>query len=271
MGFQKIAVLGCGNMGRAITDGMLSSSLISSDNLILADLQTDRLESYKKMGCNVTADAAEACQQGDVWILGVKPQSLPQLMEVLRPYCAGKLVISIAAGVSIDTIETALPGSSVIRVMPNTPLMVGKGVSAMCRGHLANDEERLFAEKIFSCAGTVLWCDEGLLNPITALTSSSVAYFARLINDMCAWAEENGFDVFDKADVVKWVCGTAAGTAALITERRMAPADLVRTVASPGGTTQRALDVFDAQGLDAIVSEAMDACLRRADELSKKA
>ena len=271
MGFQKIAVLGCGNMGRAITDGMLSSGLVRPADLILADLQADRLVSYREMGCTVVADAAEACRQGDVWILGVKPQSLPQLMADLRPYCTGKLVISIAAGVSIDTIEAALPACSVVRVMPNTPLMVGKGVSAMCRGRLVREEERVFAERIFSCAGTVLWCDESLLNPITALTSSSVAYFAQLIAHMCAWAEKNGFDAFDASAVTKWVCDTAAGTAALITDREMAPADLVRTVASPGGTTQRALDVFEERKLDAIVAEAMDACLRRADELSKKA
>ncbi len=271
MEFHKIAVLGTGNMGRAITDGMLSSGMIKPGELVLADLQPKRLQSYEEMGCEVTADAVHACQQGDVWILGVKPQSLPTLLKSLRPYCAGKLVISIAAGVSVDTIEDALPMCSVVRVMPNTPLMVGKGVSAMCRGARVDDAQRAFAEKIFSCAGSVLWCEEPLLNPITALTSSSVAYFARLIADMCAWAEQNGFQAFDRNAMIQWVCDTAAGTAALITDRKMEPADLVRTVASPGGTTQRALDVFDHRDLSGTVLEAMDACLHRANELSGKA
>lgn len=268
MGFQKIAILGTGNMGKAIADGMLSSGLVKPAELVLADLQTERLQAYTQMGCQVTADAVAACRQADVWVLGVKPQSLPELMGNLHPYCEGKLVISIAAGVSISTIESALPNCSVVRVMPNTPLMVGKGVSALCRGDLVNDTERAFAEKIFSCAGSVLWCGEDLLNPMTALTSSSVAYFARLISDMCVWAEQNGFDAFDKTAVTKWVCDTAVGTAKLITDRQLNPADLVRTVASPGGTTQRALDVFDEQNLDGIVSDAMDACLHRANELS---
>ncbi len=271
MEFHKIAVLGTGNMGRAITDGMLSSGMLQPGELVLADLQAERLQSYEEMGCAVTADAVQACQQGDVWILGVKPQVLPALLENLRPYCAEKLVISIAAGVSIDTIESTLPMCSVVRVMPNTPLMVGKGVSALCCGARVDAAQRAFAEKIFSCAGSVLWCGEELLNPITALTSSSVAYFARLIADMCAWAEQNGFQAFDKSAVVQWVCDTAAGTAALITERKMDPAALVRAVASPGGTTQRALDVFDERDLSGLVLEAMDACLRRADELSGKA
>ena len=102
MEFHKI-VLGTGNMGRAITDGMLSSGMLQPGELVLADLQAERLQSYEEMGCAVTADAVQACQQGDVWILGVKPQVLPALLENLRPYCAEKLVISIAAGVSIDT------------------------------------------------------------------------------------------------------------------------------------------------------------------------
>ena len=268
MGFQKIAILGTGNMGRAIADGMLSSGLVKPAELVLADLFTDRLQAYVQRGCQVTADAVEACRQADVWILGVKPQSLPELLENLHPYCGEKLVISIAAGVSIETIETALPNCSVVRVMPNTPLMVGKGVSALCSGALVNDIQRAFAEKVFSCAGSVIWCGEELLNPMTALTSSSVAYFARLISDMCVWSEKNGFDEFDKNAVTKLVCDTAAGTAKLIADRQLNPADLVRTVASPGGTTQRALDVFDARNLDGIIAEAMDACLNRANELS---
>lgn len=271
MGLHKIAILGTGNMGRAIADGMLSSGLVKPAELVLADLQTERLQPYAQMGCQITDDAVQACRQAEVWILGVKPQSLPDLLVNLHPYCKGKLVISIAAGVSIDTIEAALPMCSVVRVMPNTPLMVGKGVSALCRGHLVNGSECDFAEKVFSCAGSVIWCKEDLLNPMTALTSSSVAYFARLISEMCTWAEKNGFDTFDKTAVTEWVCDTAAGTAALITGRNLDPADLVRTVASPGGTTQRALDVFDAQNFDSIVSEAMDACLNRANELSGNA
>ena len=101
-----------------------------------------------------------------------------------------------------------------------------------------------------------------------SLTSSSVAYFARLISDMCVWAEKNGFDAFDKNAVTKLVCDTAAGTAKLIADRQLNQDDLVRTVASHGDTTQRALDVFDARNLDGIVAEAMDACLNRANELS---
>lgn len=271
MEFHKIVVLGTGNMGRAITDGLLSSGMLNPGELVLADLQTDRLQSYEDMGCEITTDAVYACQQGDVWILGVKPQSLPSLLNSLRPYCAGKLVISIAAGASVNMIEAALPMCSVVRVMPNTPLMVGKGVSAMCRGARVDDAQCTFAEKIFSCAGSVIWCGEELLNPMTALTSSSVAYFARLIADMSTWAEQNGFDSFDRNAVIQWVCNTAAGTAALITERKIEPAELIRTVASPGGTTQRALDVFDNRNFDGIVLEAMDACLHRANELSDNA
>ncbi len=268
MEFRKIAVLGTGNMGQAITDGLLSSGMLKPEDLVLADLQTDRLQSYEDMGCEVTSDAVYACQQGNVWILGVKPQSLPSMLESLQPHCAGKLVISIAAGISLDTLESALPMCAVVRVMPNTPLMVGRGVSAMCRGARVDDAQCAFAEKIFSCAGSVLWCGEELLNPMTALTSSSVAYFARLIADMSTWAVQNGFDSFDRNTVIQWICDTAAGTAALITERKIEPADLVCTVASPGGTTQRALDVFESRDLRGIILEAMDACLHRANELS---
>ena len=268
MKLQNVAVLGAGNMGSAIATGILNAAIVPPHQLTVSDLRSELLEPFGEKGCPVTSDAAQAAQTADVWILAVKPQGMETLFEAVRPFSAGRLVISIAAGVSVATLEASLPGAAVVRVMPNTPMMIGKGVSAMCCGTGVSPEEKEFAERLFSCAGSTFWCDEALLNPMTALTSSSVAYFARLIADMCAWAKNNGFLEYDDATVTRLVCETAIGSAGLILERQMDPNALVRAVASPNGTTERALAVFDGRDLDGTISTAMDACLRRADELS---
>ena len=265
---KTVAVLGVGNMGGAIASGILNAGILPPEKLLLSDLRVDSLERFRAQGCPVSANAAEAARSADVWILAVKPQGMDDLFASVCPFSDGRLVISIAAGVSVSTLEHALPGAAIVRVMPNTPMMVGKGVSAMCCGTGVGPEEQAFAQQLFSCAGSTLWCEEAMLNPMTALTSSSVAYFARMIADMCAWARDNGFVEYDSEVVTRLVCETAIGSAALILERQMEPNALVRAVASPNGTTERALAVFDERDLDGLMHAAMDACLFRANELS---
>jgi len=263
---KTITFIGVGNMGGAILGGILQSGVFAPQDVILCDADAQKCAAYTAQGCSFCPSAAEAAAQGECILLAVKPQQLDALLTSIAPACAGKLLISIAAGVTAERIGRLAPDASVVRVMPNTPLQVGEGVSAICRAADVSDEDYALAFRIFSASGMAVELDESLINPVTALTSSAVAYFARMIGDMCDWAKQNGFA--DDAQTLEMVCRTAAGTARLLTETALDPRSLERAVTSPNGTTERAMAVFTARDLHGTVADAMDACVRRADELS---
>lgn len=263
---KTIAFIGVGNMGAAILNGMLRSGDFQPCDIILSDPIKDKCLSLMEMGCGYSPDAESAAAKADVIVLAVKPQLIDQVMESFADQAKDKLILSIAAGVTISRISTALPGARIIRVMPNTPLQVGHGVTAICRGTDVTEEEYSLACRIFSCSGMVFDAEEDMLNPVTALTSSSIAYFARFIGDMCAWGERNGFE--NPQMLLELVCRSAIGTAEMLTQTEFTPQTLEAAVTSPRGTTERAMAVFTERKLGETVADAMDACRKRADELS---
>lgn len=265
---NKLAVIGAGNMGCAIANGILLSEMMKPADIIMVRRNIEKLADFAERGCVVTADAVEACKAADAVMLCVKPQMFPEMMATLAPYIAGKLVISIAAGITVEAMENALPDAVIVRVMPNTPLMVGRGVSAICYGDRVLDEDKAFAEKIFSCAGMCFVVEESRMNAVPAVTSSSIAYFARIMGDMYKWAKENGFESIPDRELLDMIGLAAIGTAEIISKKNMSPDELVRAVASPKGTTEEALKTFDKMGLDETISAAMTACTNRANELS---
>ena len=263
---NTIAFIGVGNMGSAILNGALGSGVFAPHQVVLCDMSHDKCQSFEALGCRYTSSAKEAASLADCLLLAVKPQQIDLLLTEIAAEADGKLILSIAAGVTIGKIEKYLPNASVVRVMPNTPLQVGEGVSALCRSARVSDEDYALAFRIFSASGMAFEADEALINPITALTSSSIAYFARFIGDMCAWAEVNGFPNDKKT--LEMVCRSAIGTAQLLIKTDFTPATLERAVTSPHGTTERAMAVFNDADLAKTVADAMDACRRRADELA---
>ncbi|MBQ8474633.1 MAG: pyrroline-5-carboxylate reductase [Clostridia bacterium] len=265
---NTLAIIGAGNMGGAIAEGILSAGVLKPSQLIMCDRDKEKLSAFEARGCTVTEDPVCAASEGDAWLLAVKPQIIGDVMETLAHKSSCKLVISIAAGVKIEGIAASLSGASIVRVMPNTPLMVGCGVSAVCFGDGVSEEDKSFAKSIFSAAGSVFETAEENMNSATALTSSAVAYFARIIGVMADWAKENGFDYMSDKELYSLVCRTAVGTAGIIEEKDMDPSALVRAVTSPKGTTEKALEAFDRMGLDEAFRAAMTACRKRAEELS---
>lgn len=263
---NTIAFIGVGNMGSAILSGALGSGVFAPHQVVLCDMSHEKCRSFEELGCRYTASPKEAASLADCLLLAVKPQQIDQLLSDISAEADGKLVLSIAAGVTIAKIEKYLPHASIVRIMPNTPLQVGEGVSALCRSTRVSDEDYALAFRIFSASGMAFEAKEEMINPITALTSSSIAYFARFIGDMCAWAKNNGFS--SDAETLEMVCRSAIGTAQLLIKTDFDPATLERAVTSPHGTTERAMAVFNEAELDKTVSDAMDACRRRADELA---
>ncbi len=267
----SIAFIGVGNMGGAILGGILESGVFSPEAITLCDSFQEKCDPFIARGCTYTPSLTEAAQRTDCILLAVKPQQIDAVMDEIAPYTAGKLVLSIAAGVPISRIAGKFPEASVVRAMPNTPLLVGQGVTALCRDTNVSDvssEDFALAFRIFSASGMAVELPETQINPVTALTSSSIAYFARFIGDMYAWACENGFP--SDAQTLEMICRSAVGTAELLMKTDFDPQTLERAVTSPGGTTAEAMKVFTERGLDSLIPAAMDACRRRADELAGK-
>ena len=265
---KKLAVLGAGNMGCAIVDGILSSSIMSADDIILVRRNTDKLLGYASKGCVVSDDVVFGAMTADVIILAVKPQMMSELFDRISSACKNKLVISIAAGILIETVNNALPGNRIVRVMPNTPLTVGEGVTEICRGENVTDEDFSYVKSIFSSSGYVFECKESEMNALTALTSSAVAYFALVEKAMCQWAMDNGLSDYGKQEICDLISKTAIGSSKLLFDKIITPEELIRSVASPKGTTEQALKVFEQSGIEDIFDKAMTACLKRAEELS---
>lgn len=265
---KKLAVLGAGNMGCAICDGILKSAYIEPSDIILVRRNIDKISSYGDLGCCVCSDLIYAVKNADIILLAVKPHMLFDVLDEISPYCNGKLVVSIAAGTKISTIKAKLPECKIVRAMPNTPLTVGAGVTEICRDSDVSDCDFECAKGLFKGAGVVFECREEELNALTALTSSAVAYFALVEKAMRDWALENGLCEYDSQTVCDLVSKTAYGTSKLLFDNKISPESLIKAVASPRGTTEKALLVFEEKDLCGVFSQAMDACLKRAEELS---
>ena len=266
---KTLAILGAGNMGLAIADGVIRSGFLSPSEITLVRRNTSILSEYEKLGCKVSCDLVSSAKEADAVLLAVKPQMLKDVFPLISSACSDKLVISIAAGIKIESVRAALPGAMVVRAMPNTPLTVGEGVTELCRAENVCDGDFMFAKGLFECSGYTLECREEEINALTALTSSAVAYFAAVEDAMVEWALDNGLSAYDRQTVCDLVSKTAIGSAKLLYEKKTDPKALIKAVASPKGTTERALNVFSERNLQGVFGEAMTACLNRAEELSE--
>lgn len=267
---RKIAVLGAGNMGRALLRGMLKAQWATPTNL---SATTRRAESAsllaKELGVQAHTDNVRAAREADVVVLAVKPQILPELLAEIAPVVGhGKVVISIAAGVPTSAIEAALPGASVVRTMPNLPVTVDAGATAICRGAGAKKEHAEVARAIFESVGVVVEVDEYLMDAVTGLSGTGPMYVFQIIEGLA----DAGVKVGLSRDVamaltVQTVLG-AAKMAQLTDEH---PARMKDRVTSPGGTAITALHTMERGGLRAILIDAVEAATKRSEELGRKA
>lgn len=263
---DKILFIGAGNMASAIAGGIIKSNIIPAKNIYLYDKNEEQYNKFDK-SCVGTSDLNAAFNDSKYIFLSVKPQNIKEILSVLCSFnYKEKVFISICAGITIDSIEKWLSGASIIRTMPNTPLMLGQGVTAICKNAMVTNSDFDFVKSIFSSSGYVTEIEEKDINCLTAVTSSSPAYvylFAKAILDGAKRLD------FNYEDTLKMICYTLIGSANMILESNKSVDDLITMVKSPNGTTERALNVFDEKNFVGIVGEAMEACTRRAEELSK--
>ena len=262
---MKIGFIGCGNMASALISGILNAGVCKSDAIYISDADREKTFQFSKQGVHVCETNAEVAENSDAVILAVKPN----VYETVLNHLAGcrKLIISIAPGISIKYMQGLLGAEAkIIRTMPNTPCMVGEGMTALAASEGVGEADLRLARSIFEAAGKVEQFPESMMDAVVALNGSSPAYFYMFIDAMAKGAAKEGFS-YETA--VKMAAQTALGAAKMVLLGKDTPEILIQKVCSPGGTTIEAVEYFRENGLYGLVEQAMDKCTDKAKKLSK--
>ncbi len=267
---MKIAFIGGGNMGEAMLAAVLEKRLAVPADIAVSDISGPRRDFLKeKYGVIVTADSRAAAAGKDVVILAVKPQNVPEVLAGLKGHVKpSRLVLSIAAGISITTISQGLAHVSIVRAMPNTPAQVGSGMSGWTASAAVTPAQKEQAKAILGAMGAeIYFSDEACLDAVTAVSGSGPAYFYLFAESLIDAAVNIGLSRPDAEILVRQ---TMLGAGQLLVKSGQSPADLRRAVTSKGGTTERALNVFEDGGFAGLVAAAVRAAHLRAKELGEK-
>jgi len=279
---KRLGFIGGGNMAEAMIHGLIAQRVMKPAEIAASDPEPARRRRLaRQFRIATSASNREVIAQSAAILLAVKPQIIDPVMGELRgaieagaapngkrAKSGSRLFISIAAGVTIARLEAGLgPRARVIRVMPNAPAMVGCGMAAMVRGRLATRADEAFAMRLFGAVGeAVALGDEALLDAVTALSGSGPAYvylFAKALADAAV------ADGLPPALAFRMTLQTIRGAAESMRRLKLEPAELIRRVASPGGTTEAALRQFDAERFSDIVAHAVHAAAQRSRELGR--
>lgn len=265
---MKLAIIGGGNMAQALARSLLQRTAPSVESLTVSEPDAQRRAACAALGALTTCANDAAARGAEVLILAVKPQVLPAVLDELAalPNITRTLIISIAAGRTTQFIEQRLPRAArVVRVMPNTPLMVGAGVSVLCAGRHATPADLDAAERIFSAGGITLRLPEQHFDTVTAVSGSGPAYFYLFVECLAQAGAAAGLP----ADIARTLaCGVFTGAARLLEGGGQSPEQLRAAVTSPGGTTAAALASLQQGGLPELVRRAVDAARQRGAELA---
>ena len=263
---KALGFIGAGNMVSAILSGVLAQGLAQPKDVWLSNRSPEKLEPWQEKGVHVTVDNAEVAQSSEVIILGVKPQMFETVVPQLTPYASGKCIVSIAAGISSAYLKERLPGAMVVRVMPNTPMKLGKGATVVAQAPDVPEEVFRFVCALFASAGSVAVIPEEQMDDFIAVSGSSPAFFFRMAAAMVDSARAAGIDP-DLA--LTMAAQTMAGSAAMLLETGQTAQELTRQVCSPGGTTLAALTAFDDYRFEEMMVQAAARCAQRSRELGK--
>jgi pyrroline-5-carboxylate reductase len=262
----EIGIIGAGIMGEALLVA-ISKAGVSAANIAISDKRQERTsELSQKYGCAVLS-AEDISIQAENILLVVKPQDMDALLEGIgKKISSGQRVISFAAGKKTSLIEKYLSeGVAVLRVMPNTPMSVGVGASAISAGKFATDADTKAVEELLKASGKTIVLDESLQDAVTATSGSGPAYFFSFVEAMISGARDLGLS---ESDAKTLVIQTITGAAAMLNVDGASPSTLRENVTSPNGTTFAALQVFESMDIEGIIKKAMRAARDRSQDLS---
>ena len=262
---KKILFIGAGNMASAIANGLSKANIVDDPCILLYDKNHEQYAKFPA-SFSIASDLISGINQADFIFLSVKPQNIKDVLTQITIDISNKVFISICAGITIESIESNFSSIKLVRAMPNTPLLIGQGITALCKNKNVLDEDFEFVKSIFSSCGMVTEIDEKDINALTAITSSSPAYVYLFIKSMYDGAKALGFD-YD--NTVELICKTFIGSANMVLSSKKTLEEQIAMVKSPNGTTERALNVLESQNISSTISEAMSACTKRAAELAE--
>lgn len=266
---KKIAFLGGGNMAEALIKGLLASNLVKAEQLIANDVSADRLEHLRNTyGISVQKSTRDAASEAGIILLSVKPQVIDVVLNKIVPVAdKDKLVISIAAGVTISRIEKMLAANPrVIRVMPNTPALVLAGAAGIAAGSKATEDDIKLAQQIFGAVGRSVVVEEKLMDAVTGLSGSGPAYVFMIIDALSDAGVKAGLP---RPLALELAAQTVYGSAKMVLETKEHPGKLRDMVTSPGGTTIEGLHALEKGKLRATLMNAVEAATARSKELGK--
>jgi pyrroline-5-carboxylate reductase len=268
---MNIGVIGAGQMGTALVKGILRASVASPGEIIVADPFADARDRIAAdTGVQVTTDSSKAFSDRELVIIAVKPQVIAGVLPGLAGSLAdGVTLLSIVAGVSTERIEQLVTGDSefdahVVRAMPNTPALVGEGMSAICPGTHATDDDMSRAETVLSAVGKVVRVSESQINAVNGVSGSGPGYIYMVIEALADGGVKMGLP---KPLALELATQTVLGTAKMVIETGEHPTVLRDKVTSPGGTTIAAIHVLEEGALRATLMSAVEAAALRAEEL----
>lgn len=266
---KKVVVIGGGKMGSIIARGLMTKKIVSTKNVIVTDIDTARLKFLRSsLKIKTASKNEEAVKHADIIILAVKPQNMAATLKEIRTVVnKSNVVISIAAGITTRFIETALSkGIRVVRVMPNTPALVGEGAAAVAAGRYAKANDVKITLAIFNAVGISVEVKEKLMDAVTGLSGSGPAYFFLMIEALVEAGVKTGLP---RHLAKQLAVQTMLGAARLCLESDKEPDQLREMVTSPNGTTFAGLKVMEEKKLREIIVAAVQAATKRSKELAK--
>ena len=263
----KVSCIGTGNMGKALTIGLCSH--IDSKNIFIydADLKqsTKLAENY---GVNISKSTNEACDNADIIIIAVKPLIVWDVLDQIKDFVKNKTLVSVAAGITISSIaEKLYSETKIIRAMPNTPALVGKGMTVLTASPNTDSSTLETVKNIFQYVGEVITLPENLLDAVTGLSGSGPAFVFTFIQALADAAVKLGIP---RKEALLLASQTVMGSAAMVTEKLENPIALRDNVASPGGTTIEGIYVLEERGFSGTVIDAVIKAAEKSKQLSQR-
>jgi len=267
MKLDSIGFIGTGNMATALIKGILEGGIFDKSRIYGSDKDQEKLKKIsKELGIGVYSSNISLAQISSIVVLSVKPQSIKEVLEEVKDYVGGdKLIVSIAAGVPIAFIRSFLGRKvPIVRVMPNTPALIRRGISGIATDKRLSDEIMDMIFKIFSAVGEAIVVEERMMDAITAISGSGPGYVFRFMECMVEGAIQMGFE---EEVARRLVVNTFLGASELARISQESLSSLREKVTSPGGTTEAALKIFEQRGLKTIILDALKAAKNRGEEI----
>lgn len=266
---RKIGFIGAGVMGKAIIKGLISSGFSDKENIFASEVSREAADKVAtELGIKVFTDNNDLVKNCDVVVIATKPYILKKVLEQVKgSFDGSKLVVSIAAAIATSLIEEVFDFNiPVIRVMPNTPVLVGEGMTAVSKGRYTSQDDVEFACELFSSVGRCVEVEEKLINAVTGISGSGPAFFYSIIESMADGGLKLGLS---KKVAIELAAQTALGAAKMVLKTGKHPAVLKDEVTTPGGTTIAGLMVMEEMGVSFALAKTVQETARKADELGK--